>query len=80
MQAIQLNLSDGSISQTIQLDINDGCIQLNISDDVTCVQLKDLPKYVDDAAALADGLVSGDAYIVGPGNDTLAENTIKLVD
>jgi hypothetical protein len=38
-----------------------------------------LPEYVDDDAAIADGLSSGDFYVVLPGNDAIPAGIIKKI-
>ena len=39
-----------------------------------------LTRYVDDAAAIADGKASGDIYIVDAGNDAIPAGVLKVVD
>lgn len=38
-----------------------------------------LSKYVDDTAAIADGLEAGDIYVVDKGNDAIPEGVLKIV-
>lgn len=38
-----------------------------------------LPEYVDDEAAIADGLSVGDFYIVLPGNDAIPAGIVKKI-